>query len=286
MIIYAGIVVFNPSNENLFETISTLSTQCTKVLLFINSPLDLCEFSNDKIQIIHEGSNLGIALAHSRFIEFSKEKGADFLILSDQDSVYPNNYVKSMLNMDSCTLACPSWINLLDNSNEIKKQFVLNYTSICLNFPKHNDFLAHAISSGMFININNLDFKCLPDTKLFIDWVDNDWCWRLVSDGHKIRYNKDIVLKHRLGDNDTTLFGINFTKRSPTRDYYIIRNAFYLLKHRNYKIQVNNYLRKKIFQHILLSILTDFKHSSLRIPLIIMAIKHGIRGTLGPLKLI
>ena len=286
MIIYAGIVVFNPSKENLIETIITLSSQCTKVLLFINSPLDLFEYYNDKIQVIHEGSNLGIALAHSKLINFAKENGADFLILSDQDSVYPNNYVKSMLKMDNCTIACPSWINILGSSNKIKKQYVLNNTSLILKNPDHNELLSHAISSGMFININNLSSNCLIDTKLYIDWVDNDWCWRLISEGHKIRYNKDIVLKHRLGDNDTSVLGINFTKRSPTRDYYIIRNAIYLLMHRKYKLHVKHYLRKKIFQHILLSFLSNFKHSSIRLPLIIKAIKHGKRSILGPLKLL
>ena len=170
----------------------------------------------------------------------------------------------------------------MSDSSETKKQFVLKEKKIIFKAPELKDCLAHAISSGMFVNLQNINSDILPDDKLFIDWVDNDWCWRLISEGHIIRYNSKLMLKHKLGNEDTSIFSRIFTKRGPIRDYYIIRNAVFILLHRNYKVHIRSYLIKKVLHHILFSILTDPKNLSKRIPLLTKAILHGIQAKLGP----
>lgn len=68
----------------------------------------------------------------------------------------------------------------------------------------------------------------LMDSKLFIDWVDLEWCWRARAKGYQIIGNADVEIQHQLGDRSKNLGFREVNLRSPMRHYYITRNAFYL----------------------------------------------------------
>jgi rhamnosyltransferase len=274
----------------LSSTIDYFQANSVDVLLYLNSDLDSTKtYVERNIVVLGTGCNSGIAKAHSSLLDYATQKGYEYLIISDQDTVYPEKYISSMLEFvdiyEGVSVICPAWINLNSTDKHPEKQYVLEDTKMKLRVPNYGERLAHGISSGMFIVLKQLAGTQCIDDELFIDWVDNDFCWTLNSLGHQIQYNNKINLSHSLGDNVKKIGRIKITTRPPIRDYYIVRNSFFLILYRNYNLQVKGYLILKFFSHITLSLLSSetFESFKNRFVLLSKAIYHSSRKRLGPL---
>lgn len=285
--IVGGVVVYEPEILKLTRTLDSIKSQCSKIILFSNSPLNDKDLQNLKhsnnIEFLGKNTNMGLGHAHTELIKRAIEIGGGYLILSDQDTIYPSNYVENMLNLkyEKHTIACPAWIDLNDTATNVVDQHFLQKTRISIGKSDKIEQMAHGISSGMFINLKKLNANILPDENLFIDWIDNDWCWRLVSQGHEIIYNPNVTLKHDLGSSKIRFSTLSYTRRSPIRDYYILRNLIYILLYRNYKVRVKPYLLKKLIQHILFSLFSSRTNYFSRMKYIFKAIKDGLFKKLG-----
>jgi rhamnosyltransferase len=288
--ICTGIVCYKPDYLLLSSIINYFQEQGVTVVLYLNSDLDKPrDFLLKGVVVLGTGDNDGIAKAHSELMRYAITHSYNYMVVSDQDTVYPENYISSMKEfVDSfkgVSVVCPAWINLNSNDNYPEKQYVLETDRMVLKHAEYGDNLAHGISSGMFVVLERLTSKQYIDEELFIDWVDNDFCWSLISSGHSIRYNARVSLSHNLGDKVKTIGRVKFTTRPPIRDYYIVRNSLFLILYRRYKIKVKSYLFVKFFSHIILSLissksLVDFKE---RFCLLSKAIYHSLIKKLGSL---
>ena len=117
--------------------------------------------------------------------------------------------------------------------------------------------ISHCISSGMIISTRYFDEIGPFRDDLFIDWVDNEWCWRANNLGFKIIGSGKVFLEHKMGDELIDLKLTKFTKRNRERNYYIIRNAFYLILHGNLFYPQRLYLFKKIVHHVIISLVLE-----------------------------
>ncbi|HOR94725.1 MAG TPA: glycosyltransferase family 2 protein [Spirochaetota bacterium] len=228
--------------------------------------------------------NKGIAYAQNIGIKRALKEGADFIMLSDQDTIYPKNYVKDMVevfmvNEKVCAVA-PKFFDKIKNSSDgfisvkpiIFKQF----------FPesgKHE--IMQAIASGKIIRAKYLHDIGLMKEELFIDWVDLEWCWRALNKGYKIIGNADVVIHHSLGD---TSINVGFRKvnlRNPIRHYYITRNAFYLaIYSRDLDFLHRIVLFFKSFRYIIGYPLLD-KPKLKNLKYVLLGFFHGITKRLG-----
>lgn len=272
------------------STINYFQANNVDVLLYLNSALDSKVTYEEKgIVVLGTGCNSGIAKAHSSLLNYANQKDYEYLIISDQDTVYPEKYIASMLEFvniyKGVSVVCPAWINLNSTAKLPEKQYVLEDTKMTLRNPIYGERLAHGISSGMFLVLKQLAGTQCIDDELFIDWVDNDFCWTLNSLGHHIQYNNKINLSHSLGDNVKQIGRIKITTRPPIRDYYIVRNSFFLILYRNYNLKVKGYLMLKFLSHISLSLLSSETFTSFksRFVLLSKAIYHSSIKRLGPL---
>ena len=69
------------------------------------------------------------------------------------------------------------------------------------------------------------------DSSLFIDGVDNEWCWRAKNKGNLDSFvSLDFKMNHYLGEGDRSFFGIKISISSPFRVYYQFRNFFILCR--------------------------------------------------------
>jgi rhamnosyltransferase len=74
------------------------------------------------------------------------------------------------------------------------------------------------------------------DSRLFIDHVETDWCFRARASGFKLFATAGTRLTHHMGDAicHYWFFGRkSMPYRSPSRHYYLTRNSI-LLQKRNY----------------------------------------------------
>lgn len=91
------------------------------------------------------------------------------------------------------------------------------------------DNLLGAVASGSLIPAHVFSRVGRMDESLCIDYVDKEFCLRVVRAGLRIIAVRDAVLRHQLGHSrDHHLLGmkVTTTNHSPDRCYYIYRNRF------------------------------------------------------------
>jgi len=224
-------VTYNPNITLLKNAVESLLNQVDYAILIDNSSNISYKFQNDKIITERLGINIGIAAAQNIGIRKAIEYGAEYIILSDQDTVYPGDYVRCMLPVFSqFPNACVVVPRFVDVIKKREDGFIANRPIFFHRFfpysGKHQ--ILQGIASGKVLKVSSLDQIGLMNEKLFIDWVDLEWCWRARTRGFQVIGNADVVIKHQLGETSKDLFFLEVNLRSAMRHYYITRNAFYL----------------------------------------------------------
>jgi rhamnosyltransferase len=233
--------------------------------------------------IIGLGENHGIAYAQNRGIERAIELNAKFIILSDQDTIYPEKYVEhnlfayNSLRSENIAALVPVYY---DMEKAMKSPIMLTKFSYTYDYSRQYMKTAQAISSGSFIITDALKKIGFMNEKLFIDYVDFEWCWRAT----KLRFNiitmSDVVIIHRLGDNIKKIGNKSIFIRNNMRYYYIIRNGIYLAFHSNCLfIHERILLIERVFKQIVAVLFIKFNFDSVKI--IIVALYEGISGKMG-----
>lgn len=280
MKIFAVLVSYKPDLKLLTDVIASLFHQVDSVIIVDNGNT---EFSSafDKCIVIHLNANFGIAYAQNRGIEKAFELGADWILLSDQDTVYPPDYVSSMLES--------ARKNTLQNIGGLvpvvfdeisgrrvpvmleKMKGAVPPVSGCLK-------VAHAVASGTLIPADALQKCGLMREDFFIDFVDHEWCWRAASCGLNIYCLADVVIHHQLGDRMEKRFGLNIVYRSLFRFYYIIRNGYYLLYHTDYLKGQDRFLFWLLMQKKKVEVLLLNRFDSASRAVVRSAVRNGKAG--------
>lgn len=233
----AILVTYNPDFSKLNACVFSLLPQVEKIIIVKNSAETLT-FENlpqEKIIQVQLDKNYGIAYAQNCGIEKAISLGTDWILLSDQDTVFSEKYVSLCLKtyeQNSEKYNIGAVVPLFFNEN--KKQFsqiMLSKTKAINPKIGKTYCLAHAISSGSFYHISAFKNIGMMNERMFIDYVDNEWCWRANKLGFKIICNTNIVINHSMGDSFKKVLGRKFVVYSNSRNYFFFRNSYYLLFH-------------------------------------------------------
>jgi len=163
------------------------------------------------------GLNLGITYA----LDILK---TDYLYLSDQDSLPAPELVQRLLeHYKQLSSVAFEPIGAIGPSHQyINTRFD--------GFPRHKPVkVSDIISSGSLISCNVINAVGIMDEKLFIDYVDTEWCYRATSLGYSHWVVPGEQLEHTLGNASVRV--LNTTKpihHNADRHYYIVRNSMYL----------------------------------------------------------
>lgn len=231
----AIVVLYNPDFNITSKALESLIQQVDKICIVDNSLSDnsiqLKRFEN--IEYIPLRKNIGIAAAQNIGINYFIKLNYDYVIFCDQDSVLPSNLVLSLLNAynkisNNFKIAAigPMPINrnngipYLYSSNIIEKRIEDDF----LYYDMHS-----IISSCSIVPISNFFEIGFMREELFIDFVEQDWCWRAkyFFDMHVILI-PNITIQHELG-NYKKIFGLFKANISSSfRLYFQIRNLLWL----------------------------------------------------------
>ena len=238
-----GIVLYNSNVDKIRQTISEYKNEAKNIILIDNNSLNIdevdklvSEFSN--VLLIRNEKNEGIARALNQILESSISLGINYLLTLDQDSFLQLNYLKKMMEYieDDVAIVCPEIIDLNKKKNKLISE---EYAEI-----------ERCITSGSLMNLNTCKEVGIFDEKMFIDYVDFDYCKRIRLKGYKILKIKDCFLKHEIGKRSIKkFFGIYVypTNHSSFRVYYYFRNMrYYYLKFRKQmtsKEKINEIIR-------------------------------------------
>lgn len=214
--------------------------QVRRIIIVDNGSANIDDFSlPQKVELIKLNENKGIATATNVGLKRAIELKADFVITSDQDSVYPDDYVENFLKayskFDDKNIAAYVPVFYEKNSQSIKPVYVKKHGFIKkIQQKKDFQFVYQAIASGMFIKVSSLQTVGFMNEDLFIDSVDFEWCWKVSYCGEKILSMRNLKLTHSLGDKNTRILSKDISVHSLQRYYYITRNTAYLSFHCSY----------------------------------------------------
>lgn len=288
--IFGVLVTYKPDMSILEKSIDSLKNQLDKLIVIDNTPGKCENLENLKkvpnIEILYLGDNYGIAYAQNVGIKKALEEKADYILLSDQDTVYPADFIEKMLECfkeEKVAAAGPLFIDTHTGKLQFfVKKGLLGFKRIYPKQGKHK--VLQLIASGTIINAKYLPDIGLMMEALFIDWVDMEWCWRAIRKGYKIIGNADVIIEHCHGESSKKLLHKTVTLKNPVRHYYTVRNAIYLALNTNVLDLWHRILLflKTSRNAFLFPILSKNRLKNLKYTL--KGLFHGIIGRLGKLN--
>lgn len=271
--IAAGVVLYNPDLVRLKENIDAISNQVKLLVLVDNNSNNInsieSEYSGNKnIIIIKNKSNFGIAKALNQIMTFCEEKGYEWVLTLDQDSVCPSNMIEEYSKyIEISDVAIISPIIVDRNTTKSSKE------------KKHNssyELIEECITSAALTNVSIWKEISGFDEFMFIDLVDHEYCKRVRLNGKKIIEVNSVVLLHEMGHvTQHKFFGkeVNVMNHSAFRKYYMARNTLYCAKkHKGFGSVIYAYIR--VLNLILRTLLYE-QNKWEKIRKIILGMNHG-----------
>lgn len=227
------VIVDNASqNESVEKICAFLNEQYGKEFLYTNnikeSILSKCVlFSTNKNMGFSGGNNVGIKIA--------LERGADYVLLLNNDTVVERDFLPPLVKLleDDLTLGMvgPKIVDYNHRDEYMLGGFYSRYK--CTGYSYFNtekkDRQDVSFLSGCCWLIRRCAFeKCgLMDEKYFLYVEDVDYSCSFVNNGYRLSCTKDSVIYHKEGRS---------TQIKPTMYYYNTRNRLYLCNKLNYDL--------------------------------------------------
>jgi rhamnosyltransferase len=232
----AVIVLYNHNEESLIQLINSIRSQVSNIFIIYNGHGKYRSCLQDNAKEIFLERNVGIAAAQNIGTTLALEDGAEYILYSDQDSIFPAHYVSTLLNLVRSQKATrpvaaigPAY---KDKNKKNAIQPAVNFGKFGLKKTAHFGSLFHAshiISSGSLIE-KRAFFDVGPfKNDFFIDWVDTEWCWRAAIKGYDILQTDAACLDHAIGESKKPRLMKVASVHNNLRDYYKIRNAVHMI---------------------------------------------------------
>lgn len=287
----AIIISYNPDN-NLLDSIKLLINQVEKIIIVDNGSESekkkninlIKDINNEKIKVIFNQENLGIATALNIGVKDALKQGYNWILTMDQDSKVSSNMIEKMFEVYSTI-------------DESERKDILsifpNFVDERIQSIEENsemnayEYVDADITSGNLLKAEVFDKVGFFDDSLFIDLVDTDFCMRLNEENIKMIKVRDAILYHSLGESQTvkSIFGkFNTSNHSALRRYYMTRNRFYTWE--KYK-DLNSFTLnrdKKLFKKEFIKIILGENDKINKIKMVFKGYKDYKKGIRGKLK--
>lgn len=231
--VLAIIVTYNP-DENFKERAKLIASQVNDLLIFDNSEESSVSKSiRDAVnelgaKYIGFNENKGISAALNYGAQYAINNGYSFYITFDQDTCINNGFVKNLREIIQCDNSIgaigPTYIDVNDNRYARFPKVINGLIRRITLKPedKVTDVLC-IITSGTIYNVKVFSEAGFFKDKYFIDYVDNEFCLRIINSGYRVCVNPKVVIHHALGER-TKKFIFSPTNHSALRKYYATRN--------------------------------------------------------------
>jgi rhamnosyltransferase len=245
--ICAIIISYNP-DKSIKDNINAILLQVDEVVIVDNGSNArsriYIEALKEKITIIYNEKNLGIATALNVGTRYAIDAGYQWAVTFDQDSLAAPDMIVNLIdalnnceNAEKIAFIGPNikdpnypytewkWLCSSRNSSFLFKRRSCSKGII-------ND-VTMVITSGALTNLEMIKVLGPFRDDLFIDYVDTEYCLRALTKGYRIIVCCKALLYHRLGDRkEEKILGYSFrpTFHQPFRRYYIARNRIFILK--------------------------------------------------------
>ncbi len=199
------------------------------------------------INLIQTGGNLGYAGGNNIGIRAALKKGADAIILLNNDTVVSPNFIEAFLIRNLPLQG--------GNPHLMSKKNLLDHQGGKWNsFDGDFDFFAKNGLSSKFTGVVELDYVCgvcmfikkevfenigVLDQRFFLFWEESDFCFRALSSGYQPTVCPEAILYHKVS--------ASFTGGKPHTTYFFHRNRLLWIKKNCPKHEYNRHRNEAIF---------------------------------------
>jgi rhamnosyltransferase len=296
--IAAVMVLYHPDRGLLERAIDSLSGQVDRLCFVDNTPApsaavaEVCRASRVPAEYVALGANRGLAVAQNLAIRNCLRDGCSHILLLDQDSIVPGAFTEKLLAAERSleasgvrvAAAGPAFVDRKSGKRSYAVRYGWFHVKKILTGgrgqgPVETDWL---IASGTLIRSQVLEQVGMMKDELFIDWVDAEWGLRARRMGLRSFIVPDIVMEHSIGDSSEKLLHYEFNLHSTARNYYIVRNAVYLLQPKSMGWPWVTTMLLRIPKHI--AVHSWYSPDRWRsFTSMMRAVVDGLRGNLGPI---
>ncbi len=279
-------VTYNP-DRIINEQIDVLKRTVDFIIIVDNASVKKDVFKyikrNKNLLIINNNNNTGLAAALNTGIEIAIKRRHKWIITFDQDSLPDDKMIENMLKV----------------YNKIKYEGRENIAAIfpyhieeknkdrLKNFVNLYQYVETGITSGSMFKTEIFKKTGEFEEKLFIDYIDYEWCLRAGKKGYKFIQVNNAILFHKLGDTKEVYFlnkKRSFTNHPALRRYYITRNRFYVYK--KYFTVAKNFVINdfKSFLKEIIKIILFEENKVKKIYMIFLGLIHFLFNKYGKLR--
>lgn len=244
--IAAVVVLYYPKSFLLTRLIESVLPQVDRVFVVDNTPSwdsnvpEILAHVADKLVYRANGFNAGLASAQNAAIRSAIQEGHTHVLLLDQDSALAKDAVDGLLTAERSLLQTGMQVSavgpLFIDEKSGQRSHAVRHSGLRVHWhtitgeekePIETDYL---IASGSLIRTSVLKQVGLMRDELFIDWVDAEWAYRAQGCGFTAYVVPSVVMRHSVGDSTGEFLGRRIYLHGTARNYYIVRNAMYLLQ--------------------------------------------------------
>ncbi|WP_312213141.1 glycosyltransferase family 2 protein [Pseudescherichia sp.] len=229
-------VTYNPDIACLRNQLQSLVGQVDCCIIVDNGSLNIVEieglhkeFSFDLIKL---EKNFGLAYAQNVGINHAIEtKGADYLLLLDQDSILEPKFISNLLSVYQQNNVGILGASFYDpNSGEIYPGTSYNGPFISRVPVQEFSEVTFVIASGSFFSSDVFKKVGGMEEQLFVDYIDVEWSLRAKSMGFAVAMTNKAKMAHTIGDARLKILGRTISVHSALRRYYLVRNSFFMIR--------------------------------------------------------
>jgi rhamnosyltransferase len=284
MKVFCIIVSYHPHVERLAEVCRTLIASRAEIVIVDNSEVavDIARLPTDACTLVALGRNTGIAFAQNVGIRTALAKGADVIVMFDQDSRPEGDFLRRLvahLVPGQLGVVAPVCIDRATGRElpsfrlgRFGHRHKINSAGRSEPYP-----VDLVVSSGCAATAASYSAVGGMDEDFFIDFVDFEWCLRCRKHGVPINVVPNAVMQHSIGERSARFAG---SIHSTARSYYKLRNPMLLFR----KSHVSRLFAAR-------ATLLAMIHYAAALPLVrnkldyakmfVVAIHHGVRGVVG-----
>ncbi|CZV62296.1 rhamnosyltransferase [Enterobacter cloacae] len=281
-------VTYNPDLDCFKAQLQSLQQQLDHCVIVDNGSKNiagieiLCQlFQYDLIKL---DTNRGLSCAQNIGIENAISRGADYLLLLDQDSVLGTNFISAMSKVYThynVGILGPSFYD--PHTNEF--YWGTNYIGPFIKRTPIQEItdVTYVIASGSFFSSDVYKKVGKMEEALFVDYIDVEWALRAKKVGYRVAMTNQASMAHTIGDSRLNLLGRKISVHSPMRRYFLVRNSFFMI--RKPYIPVGYKIREVFlnFARAAISLILN-KEKKKTLIMIFYGICDGVSGRFGPFK--
>jgi rhamnosyltransferase len=279
MKLVAIIIAFNPDKYQLDLNIKKFISEVDQLLIYKNSKIEieyeLVDKYGEKIIFLGNENNVGIGEALNAGILWTKNTNFTHILTLDQDSYFEDDHLLQFRK-------------LIEDTKDIKDigVYIPNFINrgVLHISDKTKPFeVSDGITSGSIIPLNVFNIAGGFNNFLFIDGVDNEFCYRIKNNyGLRTIMYPNIHLFHQLGNQKKSIFGFSTLNYSSFRTYYLVRNHILILKKypKSYSKKDKMIIIKDFIFYRIIKVILAEKNKFSKIKSIIKGVYHGLKYSL------